>query len=143
MDCAVCGTEDELLYRCERCGERFCATHHDRRYHECVGVVPTQRAPRDRTVEPSVDRPDAQLFPEAVEPSADGGVPATTPGDTERPGYEPERRPAEPEAPAHTMREWFRRQTYVSLVVKVGLIASLSSALVFASIVVAFHLSLV
>ena len=162
MECAMCGTDDELLYRCERCGGRFCATHHGRRYHECVGVTPSGRSPRERRPEPEVDRPAAQLFPDVVEPAAtdaslsnraasepsaakNADATAESPSsvvteDTARPGYEPDRRPAEPEAPARTMREWFRRQTYVSLSVKVGLVATLLSTLVFAAIAVALYL---
>ena len=162
MECTVCGTNDELLYRCARCGGRFCATHHGRRYHECVGVTPSGRSPSERRPEPEVDRPAAQLFPDGVEPAATvaspsnratdelnatknadatgGSLSSAVAEDTERPGYEPDRRPAEPEAPARTMREWFRRQTYVSLSVKVGLVATLLSTLVFAAISVALFL---
>lgn len=159
----MCGTGDELLYRCERCGGRFCATHHGRRYHECVGVTPSGRSPRERAPEPTVDRPAAQLFPDGVgsnaidsqsssqraEREADTienadavaeSSSAAIADDAARPGYEPDRRPAEPEAPARTMREWFRRQTYVSLSVKVSLVAALFSTLVFAVIAVALYL---
>ncbi|MCY4730283.1 hypothetical protein KY092_06900 [Natronomonas gomsonensis] len=129
MDCSVCGADSELLYRCERCGQRLCATHLGHRYHDCARRQPADRPPKERTGEPLVERPDAQLYPERSVPSVE---PPSPPGDIERPGYEPKRTHAGSSEPAETVGEWLRRQTYLSLTVKVGLLAAGLNTLAFA-----------
>lgn len=177
MECAVCGNGDELLYTCSRCNEHLCATHHGRTYHPCTPDPDGDWRPpgaRDTTAgsrmaiashaddEPEVDRPAAQLFPDAPSvgggdgDDADGGHAdeanagdASTigsdgqrrpseklPPDATRPGYGPDRLRPDPVEPADTLGEWFRRQTYVSLSLKVGFVATLWSAFVFSSLAV-------
>ena len=58
------------------------------------------------------------------------------PPDAARPGYGPDRLSAAPVEPADTLGEWFRRQTYVSLSLKVGFVATLWSAFVFSALAV-------
>lgn len=137
MECTACGTADELVYACQRCHEVFCATHHDHRYHDCEpsdrsGGSETQR-PTFRTRRtnkaPPVERPSAQVYPQEVD--ADDTAERTSPSATDRPGYGPERLTADPVGPADTIPEWFRRQTYLSLTVKVGLLATLCNLLAF------------
>lgn len=151
MECGVCGTADELLYACDRCGEQFCATHHGGRYHRCRTrrAVVHHPGPRPRSRdEPAVDRPEAQVYSDAPaattrrqdrDGAADSDDREAWPDrDAVRPGYEPDRRP--PSAgPPTTVGEWLRQQTYLSLTVKVGLVAALCSVLVFAAIVLALY----
>lgn len=138
MECAACGTDDELVYACQRCRSVFCATHHDHRYHDCdpergrsEGAASARRTFSKRTAPESlaVDRPRAQLYPQEVDTGeSDGEAP---PPEADRPGYGPERLTADPVEPATTVPEWFRRQTYLSLTVKVGLLATLCNLLAF------------
>lgn len=235
MECAACGTDDELVYRCERCLGIFCATHHDHRYHDCSSggsgqgatdrdasgesgflwgehltpttpsewiwgsaddAEPAEGAAReasadegDETGEDPLDRAPA-AEPAAGPASAAGGsmsgtgadaeVPETTanaavsntspdtaatatqassvspshsvsgrrqerpeiPQEASRPGYGPEPFSAEPVGPPTTFTEWLRRQTYLSLTVKVGIVASLFNLLAYSLIAVAMVLSL-
>lgn len=163
MECAVCGNGDELLYTCGRCGEPLCATHHGRAYHRCSPDPDGDWNPpgtRDTTsggrmalasrdgAEPAVQRPEAQLFPDAID-DGEGDVDAAgtdgagrgrsieaLPPDAARPGYGPDSPRPEPVGPADSLAEWFRRQTYVSLSLKVGFLATLWSAFVFSSLAV-------
>lgn len=164
MECAVCGTGDELLYSCSRCGEQLCATHQGRGYHRCTPSPDGEWVPpgtRDTTTggwtklserddgEAAVERPKAQLYPEKdgsadaeAERPASGSEEATAraetdlPPDAARPGYGPNNLRADPVEPAETLSEWLRRQTYVSLSLKVGFVATLWSAFVFSSLAV-------
>lgn len=149
MDCTACGTADELVYACQRCGDVFCATHHAHRYHDCdptperAGGPETPRPTfRSRTApeEPVVERPRAQLYPQEVD--APGSVEPSPPPDVDRPGYGPQRFTADPVEPASTVPEWFRRQTYLSLTVKIGLLAAFCNLLVFSLIGAALVLPL-
>jgi hypothetical protein len=163
MECSVCGTGDELLYSCGRCGKRLCATHQGRPYHECVPSPDGDWTPpgtrdtmdgewvalgrrtdeegsanesadstddRRRTQSRSVETPD-----ESVDPPDDD------PPEASRPGYGPDRLRPAPVAPADSIHEWFRRQTYLSLTVKVGLIATLCNGLVFSTLVIALSIA--
>lgn len=243
MECAACGTDDELVYRCERCLGIFCATHHDHRYHDCRTTLaepmasdadvtdesaflwgehlsptrasewiwgsaddgePTETAareassdtqevspPRESATEPGDDQETTEAVAEsgvggtAPDPGdaktaieAELGGMAADPGETEpspaaatsttsvsspstlasvdgpdvyrhatpqemaRPGYGPEPFSAEPVGPPTTFTEWLHRQTYLSLTVKVGIVASLFNLLAYSLIAVAMVLSL-
>lgn len=114
---------------------------------------------------PAVDRPRAQRFPDATDAdadadsagagstdaegdSADAGARSSTAAagggrstdaslpDVTRPGYGPDSPRPEPVEPAASLGEWFHRQTYVSLSLKVGFVATLCSAFVFSSLAV-------
>ena len=166
MECSVCGTGDELLYSCSRCGEQLCATHQGRGYHRCTPSPDGDWTPpgtRDLTTggwtklserddeDPADGRPRAQpstdedgsanAAAERRDPGSDGPTMGTRnrvdlPPDAARPGYGPDDiRPA-PVEPAETLTEWLRRQTYVSLSLKVGFVATLWSAFVFSSLAV-------
>lgn len=94
--------------------------------------------------EATVGRPAAQLFSEERVAGDDEGSVAEDargrsgqPPEAARPGYGPDRLRLDPVEPAGSMREWFRRQTYVSLTVKVGFVATLWGLLVFGSLAVA------
>lgn len=156
MECSVCGTNDELLYACRRCGENLCATHQGRGYHDCRPETGGWTPPGTRDTTPqermaparsettasrqSSWRPEAQPSPNrekrrgddaGVSPSAEN-----VPDDADRPGYGPNRLRAVPVGRAESLSEWFRRQTYVSLSLKVGFIATLWSAFVFSTLAV-------
>lgn len=137
MECTACGTDDELVYACERCREVFCATHHAHRYHDCEPARsrgPRGPIARERSAPEAAapDRPRAQLYPQEVDGPARSR--RDRPPEADRPGYGPERFTADPVEPATTVPEWFRRQTYLSLAVKVGLVATLCNLLAFSLI---------
>jgi len=102
---------------------------------------------------PEVERPAAQLFPgergvdgESDDPGASGSdrastARATLPPDADRPGYGPDRLRPDPVDRAKTLSEWFRRQTYVSLALKVGVIAALWNAVVFSTLALGLSVS--
>ncbi len=150
MECAVCEASSELLYTCSRCGERLCATHQGRNYHACKPStarvwsgdrwVAHVQHDADDTGGGGVDRPAAQLFPDRY--ATDGAsTPASSPT-AARPGYEPDAtRPTHIEQP-DSMRDWLSRQTYLSLTMKVGVVATLMNMLVFSTIVVAMSITL-
>ena len=102
----------------------------------------------------AVERPRAQRYPDDERQSdsadaeadcADSGSgsdatrtrpEAELPPDAARPGYGPDNLRPDPVEPADTLTEWLRRQTYVSLSLKVGFVATLWSAFVFSSLAV-------
>lgn len=132
MECAVCGADDELIYPCGRCETYLCATHHGRRYHDCAPKTPrTTGAPTfGGDPEPTVDRPEAQVFPDRV--GADDPDVQDTAGAAGPDGS----RPA-PVGKPRTLTEWLRRQTYVTLTVKVGLLAAFWNLLFYSTMVAA------
>lgn len=91
---------------------------------------PTART--GQTPEAAVERPRAQLYPQEVEVAESTN--RSVPPEADRPGYGPEPFSAEPVGPARTIPEWFRRQTYFSLTVKVGLLATFCNLLAFSLI---------
>lgn len=173
MECSVCGTGDELLYRCGRCGRRLCATHQGRPYHECVpspegdwtppGTRDTSDGGRialDYPTDGGTAADDAaDSTGDATDRADDGtdggsrsaGASAATasaapadegpPPDATRPGYGPDRLRPDPVEPADSVPEWFRRQTYLSLTAKVGLIATLWNGLVFSALAIALAIA--
>ncbi|QLD88171.1 hypothetical protein HWV07_03615 [Natronomonas salina] len=143
MECAVCGCGDELIYTCGRCGSNLCATHHGRGYHRCAPTFDDDWTPpgsRDVTADMGRTsyRPGEAAADEDGGAGKVGGESPTDdlPPDAARPGYGPDRFSGAPVEPAETIGEWFRRQTYVSLSLKVGFVATLWSAFVFSALAV-------
>ncbi len=146
--CAVCDTAKDLLFFCERCRDPLCATHHGEGYHPCEPADPAPRPTPDadpnrvrrrrrRRQHTPVDRPEAQVYPQTSPDRPTTTDEEALPPDAARPGYSVDRFQGEPVGPATTMSEWFRRQTYVSLSVKVGLIATLCNLFVYSAILLA------
>lgn len=168
MECAVCGTGDELLYSCSRCGAQLCATHQGRGYHRCTPSpdgdwtppgtrdtttggwtklsehddgAPAERSRADSPPDEEERSDSASVEAEGPDSSSETPTARTRaepelPPDAARPGYGPDNLRPAPVEPADTLTEWLRRQTYVSLSLKVGFVATLWSAFVFSSLAV-------
>ena len=125
--CATCGADDELLFTCRHCQRRFCHRH-EMPHHACDrfgGSSPGTDTDRDATsTTASVERQRA-----AEPPSAD---PSGSPEEEVEPAGALRSTNAQravgvvsPSSTPRSLDEWLARQTYLTLLFKVGGLALL------------------
>lgn len=152
-ECGACGTAEAMLFVCRHCEGKFCAAHV--REHGCgaAGGAPAgerapadERAPAGRRARVAVGASTAEAGTAAA---TDTATASTVPGRDGPAGREPsapvrsmDSRGPPGETPRHrpeTVAGWLRQQTYLTLVVKVGLLALLISLVFYAGLVFALY----
>ncbi|MEF8842786.1 MAG: AN1-type zinc finger protein [Haloarculaceae archaeon] len=156
-ECASCEADDELLFTCSYCDEQFCSTHQFP-HHACEGFGRAAEAgdPAGPEADPTASEADpaAPATVTPPEPSAraeslsagswggSGSLPVET-GDgvvNVRP-MDSHRVVGGTEASAapRTVGDWIGRQTYLTLLVKVGVIALLINAAFYGGMAVTLY----
>lgn len=129
--CATCGADDELLFTCRHCRRRFCERH-ELPHHACErfqsGREPAEAA-ESTDDHPVQDTPTETASP-TERPTAPGSGQSTEAATTDEAPVRPmdSRRAVgvvSPSSDPQSLGEWLARQTYLTLLVKVGGLALL------------------
>ena len=162
--CATWGADDELLFTCRHCGCRFCERH-ELPHHACerfqsgrtpsepvetpvaeteaaeaAEVAATAGTARDPPVQgtpteapPATQAPEAPASEQSPDTAASGETPVRPMDSRRAVGV------VSPSATPQSLGEWLARQTYLTLLFKVGGLALLINAAFYGGVVLTLY----
>lgn len=156
--CATCGADDELLFTCRHCGRRFCERH-ELPHHACerfqggrtpsgVAAAPGAGTEAVETAgEPPVQRTPTEAPPATRAPAAPAVSAPERSADTAAPGEAPVRQVdsqraagvVSPSADPQSLGEWLARQSYRTLLFKIGGLALLINVAFYGGVVLTLY----
>lgn len=156
--CATCGADDELLFTCRHCGRRFCERH-ELPHHACerfqgghtpaeaagTPVAETEAAEAAGAVgETPVQGTSTEAPPATRTPAAPASEQsADTAASDETPARPMDSRRAvgvvSPSSNPQSLGEWLARQTYLTLLFKVGGLALLINVAFYGGVVLTLY----